>query len=87
MKVKKGFMLREVAKNHVVVPVGKAAVEFNGIINLNETGAFLWGKLVDDTTLDSLIAALLDRYDISFDIAKKDVLAFVKTLEDADLLA
>lgn len=86
MKVKKGFMLREVAKNYVVVPVGKAAVEFNGIINLNETGAFLWGKLVDDTTLDLLISALLDRYNISFDIAKKDVLAFVKKLEGANLL-
>lgn len=40
MKVKQGFMLREIANNYVVVPVGKAAIDFNGIITLNQTGAF-----------------------------------------------
>lgn len=45
MKIKPDFLLRKVAENYVVVPVGTAMVDFNGMINLNETGAFLWEKL------------------------------------------
>ena len=42
MKIKSDFLLKKVADSYVVVPVGKATVSFNGMITLNETGAFLW---------------------------------------------
>ena len=42
MKIKKGFVLRVVGGEHVVVPVGEMSKQFHGMINLNETGAFLW---------------------------------------------
>lgn len=45
MKIKSDYLLRKVADSYVVVPVGKATVDFNGMINLNETGAFLWQQL------------------------------------------
>ena len=38
MKIKEGFMLRNVADNYIVVPVGKASLEFKGLINLNGVG-------------------------------------------------
>ena len=45
MKIKQGFILREVAGSYLVVAVGEAVKRFNGVINLNETGAFLWRLL------------------------------------------
>ena len=45
MKIKDNFILRKVADSYVVVPVGKLTLDFNGIINLNETGAFLFELL------------------------------------------
>lgn len=45
MKIKEDFVLRKVADSYVVVPVNKLTLDFNGIINLNETGAFLFEKL------------------------------------------
>ena len=42
MKIKKGFVVRKVGNEHVVVPVGELSKTFHGMINLNETGAFLW---------------------------------------------
>jgi hypothetical protein len=86
MKVKEDFLLREVAGCYVVVPVGKATVDFNGMLNLNETGAFLWERLQQDTTKEELVKALLDTYDITQDIASKDVDAYIKKLEDAGLI-
>ena len=41
MKIKDGYMVREVAGSQIVVPVGERTVDFNGIITLNETAAFL----------------------------------------------
>ena len=38
MKTKKGFMLRQTAGRNIVVAVGQASEEFNGLITLNETG-------------------------------------------------
>lgn len=46
MKIKEGFILRNVAGSYVVVPIGEATLDFNGMMSLNETGAFLFGKLI-----------------------------------------
>lgn len=86
MKTKKGFMLRSVAGKSIVVPIGQASVDFNGIINLNETGAFLWEQLSKGCTYDELLASLLGEYDVSEDIARKDIDAFLKTARDANVI-
>lgn len=85
MKIKNGFMLRKVGKQHVVVALGKASRSFNGIIKLNDTGAFLWGQLTSDKTQDELVSALLNEYDVAPEKAAEDVAGFVKTLEKAAL--
>ncbi len=63
MKIKDGYLLREVAETNVVVPVG-AALNFSGMITLNGTGAFLWKQLSQDTTEDRLQKALLEEYEV-----------------------
>ena len=50
MKIKEGFILRNVAGSNVVVPVGQATVDFNGMMSLNDTGAFLFDKLTKGIT-------------------------------------
>ena len=70
MKIKDGFILREVAGNYIVVAVGEAVKSFNGVINLNETGAFLWKILQTGGDEQSLITALLSEYEVSEEIAK-----------------
>ena len=86
MKTKKGFMLRKVADKNVVVPIGQASVDFNGIINLNDTGAFLWSILSKGCTYDELVSSVLSEYDVNEDIAKRDIHAFLKTARDADVI-
>lgn len=86
MKIKKGFMLREVVGNYVVVAVGEASKNFNGVINLNESGAFLWKKLADGIEEAELIKELLNEYEVSEEIANNDVKTFIKKLKEADIL-
>lgn len=86
MKIKDGYMIREVAGYHVVVPVGDAALDFNGMINLNETGAVLWKAMVEDADEEKLVSALLAEYEISEDIARNDVKQFIIKMREANLI-
>lgn len=86
MKIKSGYIMREVAQNHVVVPTGEAALDFSGLITLNETGAFLWKLLEADTTESELLKGLLEEYDIDETTAQEDISEFLVKLRAADLL-
>ncbi len=86
MKIKSDFMLREVAGYYVVVPVGNGALDFNGVINLNESGATLWKAMKNDITEEGLVAALMAEYEVDAERAKCDVEAFVKKMKDAKLI-
>ena len=85
MKIKEGFILRNVAGSFVVVPIGDATIDFNGMMNLNETGAFLFEKMIEGTTRDDLIKALTDEYDVDEETASKDVDIFIERVEKEDL--
>ena len=86
MKIKKDFILRKVADSYVVVPVGKMTLDFNGIINLNETGAFLFGLLQKGAERDDLIEKLLAEYEVDRARAESDVDVFLSKVRDADVL-
>ena len=86
MKIKEDFVLRKVADSYVVVPVNKLTLDFNGIINLNETGAFLFEKLQNGCEKADLLKAMLDEYEVSEQKASADIDSFIKKLEEADVL-
>lgn len=86
MKIKKDFILRKVADSYVVVPVGKMTLDFNGIINLNETGAFLFGELQKGADREELIQKLLAEYDVTPEKAANDIDIFIQKAKDADVL-
>lgn len=86
MKIKEGYLLRDVAGNSVVVPVGKATMDFNGMFTLNGTGSFLWKNLIEDTTAEKLALLLQDTYHIDESTAKRDISLFLEKLEGEHLL-
>jgi hypothetical protein len=86
MKIKNDFILRKVAGSYVVVPVGRLTLDFNGIINLNETGAFLFEILQQGAEREDLIARLLDEYEVERDRAEADVDKFLAAVKDANVL-
>lgn len=82
MKIKGGFMLRDVAGSYVVVPMGKEAADFNGMITLNETGAFLWRQLEKGCTREELLAAMQKEYDVTEERAAKGIEKFLAQVEE-----
>lgn len=85
MKIKEGFLLRQVAGQTVVLPTGNE-LDLNMMITLNDTGAFLWERLQSETEEAALVSALLAEYDVDEETARKSVSAFVKKLNDNGFL-
>lgn len=86
MKIKEDFLLRKVADSYVVVPVNSMTLDFNGIINLNETGAFLFELLQKGAENQELVNKMLEEYDVTPEIAEKDIEIFIQKVKEADIL-
>lgn len=87
MKIKSGYMLREIAGHHTVFPLGSRTVEFTGIITLNTSGAFLWESMIDDISEDDLANKFAAEYGVNKETALSDVQDFINTLKDNNLLS
>lgn len=86
MRLKDGFVLRDIAGSFMVVPVGKRTQEVPGVIALTESGAILWRRLEQGADEKDLVQALLDEYEVSEDQATADVRAFVGKAREQGLL-
>ena len=80
MKIKKGFVVRVVGGEHVVVAVGEMSKRFHGMINMNETGAFLWKFFSEEHTVEEGVDALCAEYEVDRERAQVDVEKFAEIL-------
>jgi len=86
MKISKQFLLRNVAGRNVIVPVGSAVLDFNAMITVNETGAFLFSLLQEnDMTEEQLVDAITAEYDVSKEKAAEDIKAFCEKIAAAGI--
>lgn len=86
MKIKKGFTVRNIAGSDIVVPVGNAEKIFNGMITLNESGAFFWNALLKDITVDEVVKKVTSEYDVDESKARADVEKFINLLRENNLI-
>ena len=82
MKIKDGFILRKIAGEDIVVPIGGNIADFNGVIRLNESAAFLWKTLQEEISKEDLVNSLIKEYEIDKNLAIDDVEGFLNTLEE-----
>ena len=87
MKIKDGFVLREVAGQAVVIAVGEASKEFHGMINLNATGKLVWQGIEQGLTEAEIVGKLVDQYDVTADKAQVDVHRMIEKMSTACVLA
>ncbi len=86
MKIKGEFVLSEIGGEVIAVSIANEKGDFDGMINLTETGAFLWRLLEKDVTEDYLVEELLTNYNVDEQTAKLDVKEFINKLKEKDLL-
>lgn len=85
MQLKDGFILRTVAGEHVVVPSGED-LNLNMMITLNETGKLLWEELSQGAEEETLVALLLQEYDVEERTAREHVARFIGKMRENGFL-
>lgn len=86
MRVRDQFVLRTIASEPLLIPVGEAAITTKGLIALSESGVLLYEKLKDGCTQEALVDALLAEYDVSRQDAARDVEEFLGQMRGLNML-
>lgn len=87
MKIRSGFILRDVGGKTFVVAIGELSKKFNGMITLNETGKYIWEQLQNDTTEAEIVNNILSRYeDVDKVVVESDVSNFINKLKNDGIL-
>ena len=73
MKIKEGFVLRQMCGENIVSGEGLQHINFNKLISLNESAAYLWKELQGkDFTTEEMAELLIQRYGIDKQLAMTD---------------
>lgn len=86
MRVKSDYILREVAGEYLLIPVGEAALKTNGLISLSESGYLLYEQLKQDCEKKDLVQRLLQEYEVTEEQASADVEVFLEQMRSIDML-
>ena len=82
MRINKEFVIREIADDFIIVPTGSTALQFNGLMTVNEVGAFLWKLLQQETTEEALVQNVVSEYDVEEETARQDIEEFLQQLRN-----
>ena len=79
MKAKKGFNLRQVCGEYIIVAEGDENIDFSNIISMNESSAFLWKEIKDmeSFNIDYLVNKMTEEYEIDVDTARRDITTLI----------
>ena len=87
MKTKKGFRLRNVCGENIIVAEGIENIDFSRIISMNESSAYLWNKVQNtDFTIDDMTRLLLDEYEVDEATARSDAEALAQKWLEAGIV-
>ena len=86
MIASKDFIMREIAGEFILVPVGAAAMNFSGLITMNELGKFIFHLLAEERTVPELAEKITAEYDVSLETAVSDCEEFLQQLREIGAL-
>lgn len=86
MKLNCEFILREVAGETILVPVGQTALRFNGIITLDPVGATIWQCLQSCKSREEILDQILGEFEVDRQTADGDLDDFLDQLRKKGFL-
>ena len=80
MKRKDDLLLENVGGQDLLIPLGSRVLDLNGMVVLNSTGSYIWELLAEERSLEELVAAVVEEFEVGPDRAGVDVRAFIDDL-------
>lgn len=86
MKIRDGFVLRNIVDEYIVMPTGDNIVKFSGSVVLNEVSAFIFKQLENPVTQEDLLTAMLDEFDVDEETARQDLDELLREFRELKLI-
>lgn len=86
MKIKDGFILKDVAGSKIVIATGKQKLDFNGVITFNSVGADVFMLLDGTNTVEDIVKKISENYDVSAEIVQTDVERLIEKMRKYNLI-
>jgi hypothetical protein len=86
MRLKDDFILHNTGEDFVIIATGEATKNFNGIIKLNNMGGEIVGLLTTDISEEEIIKAIVEKYEVEYEIAREDILNLLDSLRKAGVI-
>ncbi len=86
MKVKEGYIIKEVAGNNVVIATGDERMEFRGIIMFNEVGAVVFNMLDGTNTVEEIARKISKDYETPYETVEADVIKLIEKMKAQGLI-
>lgn len=86
MRLKDDFILHNTGEDFVIIATGEATKNFNGIIKLNNMGGEIVGLLTTDISEEEIIKAIVEKYEVEYEIAREDILNLLDSLRKAGVV-
>ncbi len=86
MKLKKKLILRTIAGDNLLVPIGEAVNVFNGVFTVSPSAAVVYQALLDGLDEDEILGRVLNEFEVDEETAKKDIEEFLNQLREFDII-
>ncbi|MBO7418283.1 MAG: PqqD family protein [Bacteroidaceae bacterium] len=87
MRIKKGFTLREIGTDHVLVPEGLEVIDFNKLLTLNNSAKYIWENIKDmEFSVEDVAKLLTDKYNVTDETAQKDAELLISSLKGIGII-
>lgn len=80
MKKKEEFIARNIAGDHIMMPVGSTALKFNGLIMANEVSAFIWENIEKVNNAEEMANLICEEFEVDYETAFHDTDALMKEM-------
>lgn len=86
MKIKDGFILKDVAGSKIVIAIGEQRFNFNGVITFNEVGAVVFNMLDGNNSVDDIVKKISEDYNAPYEVVKTDVEKLIEKMRKHNLI-
>ncbi len=86
MKIKDGYILKEVAGAKIVIATGTQKMNFNGVMTFNSVGADVFNMLDGTNTVEDIAKKIADDYGVPYERVKTDVENLIKKMKEHNLI-
>lgn len=83
MRKKEDFIVRNIAGDNIMMPIGETAIKFNGLIMANDVAAFIWDQIENVETIEELTERICNEFEVSYEVAFEDTTKLVSQMKKA----